>query len=47
MWGIAINAVRSLGSDWMSNRKAKSEAKLTKDLAIISGERAADVSQRV
>jgi hypothetical protein len=44
MWGIAINAVRSLGSDWMSNRKAKSEAKLTKDLAIISGERAADAA---
>ena len=44
MWGIALKAVTSLGSDWLSNRKAKSEAKLTKDLAIISGERAADVA---
>ena len=43
MWGLAFNALKSLGGDWLSNRKAKSAAKLTKDLAIIAGERAADV----
>lgn len=44
MWGLALKAMTSLGSDWINSRKAKNDAKLTKDLAIISGERAADVA---
>jgi len=44
MWGLALNALKSLGSDYMHTRRAKGEAKLTKDIAIINGERTADAA---
>jgi hypothetical protein len=44
MWGIALKALTGLGSDWLSNRKEKSAAKHTRELAILTGEREADVA---
>lgn len=44
MWGFAFKALTQMGSKWLDNRNKKSEAKLTKELAILSGERAADVA---
>ena len=44
MWGLAFKALTNIGYKWLDNRNKKSEAKLTKDLAIISGERKADAA---
>lgn len=44
MWQLAFSALTDLGGKWLSNRKKKSEAKLRKELAILAGEREADVA---
>jgi hypothetical protein len=43
MWSLAFEAVKSLGSKWLSNRRAKSDAKTEKEIQILKGEREADV----
>lgn len=44
MWSLAFKALTKLGSKWLDNREKKSNAKLTKDLAILAGERSADLA---
>jgi len=44
MWSLAFKAATNLGSKWFENRSKRSDAKLIKELAILSGERAADLA---
>jgi len=44
MWSLAFKALTKLGTKWLNNREKKSDAKLTRDLAILAGERSADVA---
>lgn len=44
MWSLAFEAVQELGSRWLKNRKAKSDAKAERELQIIRGERKADTA---
>ena len=43
MYKLLIEAVRTLGSSWLANRRAKSDAKKEKEIQILKGEREADV----
>ena len=43
MWSLAFDAVRTLGSKWLSNKADKSAAKHEKELSILKGEREADI----
>lgn len=43
MWSLAFDAIKTLGSSWLGNRKAKTEATMEKELQIIRGEREADI----
>lgn len=44
MWSLAFKAVQSLGSKWLENRRAKSDAIAERELQIIRGERSADIA---
>ena len=43
MLKFALDAFTTLGSSWLSNRRAKSDAKTEKEIQILKGEREADV----
>ena len=43
MWSLAFDAVRSLGSKWLTNRGEKEAAKHEKEVQILRGEREADI----
>tara|TARA_B110000977_G_scaffold194351_1_gene270784 strand:+ start:326 stop:688 length:363 start_codon:yes stop_codon:yes gene_type:complete len=43
MWSLAFDAVKSLGSKWLTNRGEKEAAKHEKEVQILRGEREADI----
>lgn len=43
MWSLAFDAIKTLGSSWLGNRRATGEAKRERELSIIRGEREADI----
>tara|TARA_B110000093_G_C12959191_1_gene406368 strand:- start:151 stop:513 length:363 start_codon:yes stop_codon:yes gene_type:complete len=43
MWSLAFEAVKSLGSKWLTNRGEKEAAKHEKEVQILRGEREADI----
>lgn len=44
MWSLGFDLLKSIGSKWLDNKKAKDDAKFTRELEIIRGERTADIS---
>lgn len=43
MWSLALEAIKSLGSKWLTNRGEKEAAKHEKEVQILRGEREADI----